>query len=421
MGFSITESIPVLTVFIQGLLSFFSPCVLPIIPIYISYLAGGTAQKDEDGKVIYPRKKVLLNTVFFVLGVGFTFFVLGMGITAVGKFFSSNRMLFARISGIIMIAFGLYQLGVFGKIIGVERERRLPFKLDRLAVGPLSAFVLGFTFSFAWTPCVGPILGSVLLMAGSAETAVTGFWLIGVYTLGFILPFILLGLFTGSVLNFLRSHGNVVKYTVKIGAALLIFMGVMTLTGMMNNITGYLSGFGTASDTSQTTEQTSPQPEETQEQQNAGKTDDDLPEAIDFELTDQNGKVHKLSDYKGKTVFLNFWATWCPPCQAEMPHIQELYEEYGINEGDLVILGVAAPNIGREGTASKITSFLKDKGYTFPTVMDTGGDISSQYGIRAYPTTFMINKEGKVFGYIESSLTKSMMRSIIEQTMSGKR
>ena len=106
-------------------------------------------------------------------------------------------------------------------------------------MNPLVALVLGFTFSFAWTPCVGPTLGSVLLMASSSGSAARGFLLIGVYTVGFVVPFLAVGLFTGTVLDFFKRHQKVVRYTVKVGAALLVLMGVMTLTGFMNGITSY--------------------------------------------------------------------------------------------------------------------------------------------------------------------------------------
>ena len=108
-------------------------------------------------------------------------------------------------------------------------------------MNPLVALVLGFTFSFAWTPCVGPTLGSVLLMASSAGSAARGFLLIAVYTLGFVIPFLAVGLFTGAVLGFFKRHQRVVRYTVKVGAVLLVLMGIMTLTGFMNGITSYLS------------------------------------------------------------------------------------------------------------------------------------------------------------------------------------
>ena len=125
----------------------------------------------------------MINTLFFVIGVSFAFFLLGFGFTAAGRFFGSNRTMFARIGGIIVVLFGLFQLGVFGSSV-LGQERRLPFRLNQLAMNPLLALVLGFTFSFAWTPCVGPALASVLLMASSATSQGTGFLLIGVYTLG---------------------------------------------------------------------------------------------------------------------------------------------------------------------------------------------------------------------------------------------
>ena len=246
MGFSLETSVPALTVFIQGLLSFFSPCVLPLIPLYVGYLAGGAAKEGDDGTIEYPRKKVLVNTLFFVVGVSFAFVLLGFGFTALGQFFTGNQRVFSVVAGIVMAAFGLYMLGAFGKTRVIETEHRLPFNLGRFAMNPLVALVLGFTFSFAWTPCVGPVLASVLLMASSSASAATGFALVGVYTVGFVLPFLAVGLFTGEVLRFFRTHGNVVKYTVKVGGALLIVMGVMTVTGWMNGVTSYLSSFGAA-------------------------------------------------------------------------------------------------------------------------------------------------------------------------------
>ncbi len=147
-----------------------------------------------------------------------------------------------------------------------------------------------------------------------------------------------------------------------------------------------------------------------------------LPPAIDFTLTDQYGNSHTLSDYKGKTVFLNFWATWCPPCRAEMPDIQKIYDSYKENEDDsLVILGVASPGQGREGTLEDVTAFLEENGYTYPVLMDTQGMQFAAYGVYSLPTTFMIDKDGNVFGYVSGQLTEEIMLDIIRQTMEGKR
>ena len=423
MGFSIETSVSAVTVFLQGALSFFSPCVLPLVPLYVSYLAGGAAVVGEDGVRRYPRGKIFLNTLFFVAGISFAFFLLGLGLTALGAFFHDYQVWFARISGVIILLFGLYQLGLGKRAMLLEQERRLPFRLDKLAMNPAVALVMGFTFSFAWTPCVGPTLSSVLLMASSAESSAAGFLLIGVYTLGFVLPFLAVGLFTGAVLDFFKAHQSVVRYTVKIGAVLLIVMGILTLTGATNGLSADLAAGTTTQE-----EPAAPQDGTASggAQEDAGGAQEESGEipvipAPDFTLTDQYGETHTLSDYQGQTVFLNFWATWCGPCKMEMPDIQALYEEWDENAGDLAVLGVAGPGIGREGSAEDIAAFLEENGYTYPVVMDDTGTLFYQYGISAYPTTFMIDPEGNVFGYVQGAVSREIMDDIVEQTMTGQR
>ena len=423
MNFSLDVSVPALTVFFQGLLSFFSPCVLPLIPLYIGYLSGGTGKRGADGKIHYQKSKVMIHTLCFVIGVSFAFFALGFGVSALGSFLNKNQMLFARIGGVIIVLFGFYQLGVFGNSRVLGKERRLPFHLDKLAMSPLTALIMGFTFSFAWTPCVGPALTSVLLMAASANTKVMGFVLIGVYTVGFVLPFLAVGLFTTTLLEFFKSHMNVVKYTVKVGGALMILMGVLMFTGKMNAFTGYLSGGTNANlESQEETEKESEDASEDKEENKEEESKETVVPAIDFTLKDQFGNEHTLSDYKGKTVFLNFWATWCGSCRSEMPDIQKLYETYE-TEGDnaVIILGVAAPGLGQEKDEAGIKAFLDENGYTYPTLMDTTGDLFSEYGISSFPTTFMIDREGNVFGYVSGALNEDMMKNIIEQTLEGKR
>lgn len=437
MGFTIETGVSAAAVFIQGLLSFFSPCVLPLVPLYFGYLAGGVGMDEEGG-----RLKLFFRVLCFTLGISGAFFVLGLGASALGEFFSEQRMLFARIGGILIILFGLYQLGVFGNSRILGGEHRLPLRLEKMTMSPVTALIMGFTFSFAWTPCVGPALTSVLLMAGSAQTSAVGFLLIGVYTLGFILPFLAAGIFTAQLLGFFRRHMKAVRYTVKVGGVLMILMGVLMFTGKMNDITGYLSTV--QSDSSQETEQEVTGQEE--KDQNETETDDGtdtVPEdgsseddqdsadntestltpapLSDLELTDQFGNTHTLADYKGKVIFLNFWATWCGPCRNEMPDIQKLYEEYSAQgeDAEVVILGVAGPGIGQEGSADEIASFMEENGYTYPVLMDESGEMFTQYGISAFPTTFMIDRDGNVYGYVPGQMTEDIMRSIIDQTLEG--
>ena len=443
MGFTLDVSISAVTVFLQGLLSFFSPCVLPLLPLYIGYLSGGTAVKGEDGRMHYKQSKVLLHTVFFVTGVSFAFFLLGLGVSAVGGFFHSYQAMFARTGGILVMLFGLYQMGIFGISSVLGKEHRLPFRLYRFAMSPVTSLLMGFTFSFAWTPCVGPALTSVLLMAASAATKAQGFVLIGVYTMGFVLPFLFVGLFTTQLLELFKKYRGVVQYTVKIGGILMVLMGILMFTGKMNDVTGYLSRIsGTqVSQTESMEESTAPEKaeadneggstepgtggsESTTAEEASGETAADarpvIP-AVDFELEDQYGNIHRLEDYRGKTIFLNFWATWCPPCKAEMPDIQKLYEKSSTEGEDAVIvLGVAAPNMGQEGSEEEIAAFMEEKGYTYPVLMDTEGELFASYGIMSFPTTFMIDRDGNVFGYVSGMLSADMMDSIVRQTLDGK-
>lgn len=133
--------------------------------------------------------------------------------------------------------------------------------------------------------------------------------------------------------------------------------------------------------------------------------------APDFNLKDQYGVVHSLENYKGKVIFLNFWATWCPPCKKEMPDIENIYKEYGENKKDVVILGV---NSEKENEVKK---FLKDKGYTFPTVIDENSEVMRKYFIQAFPTSFVIDKEGNVYGYVMGGLTKEQIKQVIEEVL----
>lgn len=459
MGFSIETSISAVTVFIQGLLSFFSPCVLPLVPLYLGYLAGGVGagtdsagssdgRPDAAGSDAGAGKRQKLRLFFrvlcFTIGISAAFFILGLGASAAGSFFSEQRMLFARIGGILIVLFGLYQLGVFGSSKLLGGEHRIPLRLEKMSMSPVTALIMGFTFSFAWTPCIGPALTSVLLMAGSAQTEALGFLLIGVYTLGFILPFLAAGIFTAQLLGFFRRHMKAVRYTVKIGGVLMILMGVLMFTGKMNDITGYLSTV--QSDGSQETVREENEENESGQSETDGTTDDgtDTDESgktedqgsaddtertltpaplADLELTDQFGNTHTLSDYKGKVIFLNFWATWCGPCRNEMPDIQKLYDEYSAQgeDAEVVILGIAGPGIGQEESAEEIADFMTENGYTYPVLMDTSGEMFTQYGISAFPTTFMIDKDGNVYGYVPGQMTEDIMRSIIDQTLENSR
>ncbi|MBN1056144.1 cytochrome C biogenesis protein [Clostridium botulinum] len=427
-GITSVSNVSYLLVFFEGIVSFLSPCVLPLIPLYIGYLAGNAKKQNNDGTYTYKRKKVLFHTIFFVLGISTAFFILGISFTTIGTFLNNNKMIFTKISGIIIIILGLFQMGIF-EFKFLQRERKLKINLNGKKVNPLIAYIMGFTFSFAWTPCVGPALSSVLILASSAKDAAIGNLLVLIYCLGFVIPFLILGLFTTQALNFIKNNKNVMKYTIKIGGVLMIIMGVMTFTGWLNNVTGYLNQVGSNENTKLTSEEKEEIKREEQyikeseERNNSNSTNssneniekEPLQPSFNFTLKDQYGNVHKLSDYKGKTVFLNFWATWCPPCRMEMPHIEELYKEFNYNKDDIIILGVAQPG-GEEKDKDGIKQFLNNQGFTFPVVFDERGEVFNNYRIMSMPTTFMIDKDGNIYGYVSGALSKDQMKSIINET-----
>ncbi|MCR4743548.1 MAG: redoxin domain-containing protein [Treponema sp.] len=380
--------------FLQGILSFFSPCVLPLLPLYFSYLSGG-AEKDEKGQLIYKREKTIINSFLFVLGIGAAFFILGLGAQAIGQVFSRAKMIFSIVGGILIILLGLFQLGLFNKLTFLLREKRIPLNFSKIRLSPLTAILMGFVFSFSWTPCVGPALASILLMTSNAATEGSGMIYIFFYTIGFSLPFIITGFFLSSALNFFSKHKAIVKWTARIGGILMILIGIyMIASGIKSNTGAEIK-------------------EEAAVEKNQKR---ELPTAPDFALYDQYGDYWKLEDLKGKVVVLNFWATWCPPCRAEMPDFQQVYQELQEDENSQVLIfGVASPNTGNEKSSREIADFLQKNAYSYPSLMDDGGDLSNRYYIRAFPTTFVINGEGKIAAYQVGMINGQQLRALIER------
>ena len=377
-------------VFVEGLVSFLSPCVLPIIPIYMGYLAGNSNEKRNS------NKKVLLFTISFIFGILLAIFLMNASINLLQSFLKEHMTLFVRIGGILIVLLGIYQLG-FIKINFLQRTFRFSLKTDN-KMNVMVAFIMGFTFSFAWTPCIGPALSSILLLAASSGDFWYSNFLMIIYAFGFTLPFLVLGLFTNKALNWLNSHRDIVKYTTKIGAVILIIFGLMMFSGKLNAISNYMS------------------PSQGQVSTNQAENSDD---SVNYgnALLNQDDKPISLADYHGKVVFLNFWATWCPPCQREMPEIQKLSEKYQ-NSEDIAILTVVMPG-GQEMDAAGIKKFLKEKGFTMPVIFDDGR-LSSSFQITSLPTTYMFDRDGNVYGSVVGQLSSDMMENIIDRTLKGK-
>ncbi|WP_419743141.1 cytochrome c biogenesis protein CcdA [Paraclostridium dentum] len=386
-----------IVVFIEGMISFFSPCILPILPIYLSMLSNSSIDSLRNDKKTFIHSLLFKNTIFFTLGISVTFFILGSSVNVLKSFLNTNKDFIMIFGGIIIIVMGLFYMGIIKSSI-LNREKR--FSMKPKEMNPISAFLLGFTFSFGWTPCIGPILASVLVMASNSKDISTSNLLILIYTIGFILPFIIVSMFYNKLfksIDNMKKHMGLIK---KIGGLILI------ISGLIMAINGSLELYNSSSNKSEISQNNS-------NIENENKDDNKIM-SIDFNLYDQYGKEHKLSEYRGKTVFLNFWATWCPPCKGEMPHIEDLYKEYNKNQDEVVILGVASPNLGNEGSEEDINEFLNQNKYNFPVVMDKDGALAYQYGISAFPTTFIIDKDGYVTQYVPGAMDKETMESLIE-------
>ena len=376
--------------FLEGLLSFFSPCVLPLVPLYIGYLTSGIDTNLSKAKA---RIQTTVRTLFFVLGISTVFFLAGLGSSALRYFFQKNTIFFSIIGGFLLILFGLFSLGIID-IPFLQREHRIvSFKQNKNGI--IRSYLLGFFFSFAWSPCVGPLLASAILKSASAESALIGWIYIGCYTLGFIIIFILLGLFTEEVLMLLKKNTNIVRYTKIIGGIVVLYMGIYMLN------TGFTSIRALENRTLDNTTVVD------------NTNDENLTdiEKYSFTLKDSHGNDVTLSEYKGKTVVLNFFATWCTYCKMELPSLEEINN----TRDDIVIFLVATPDIGNEGSKEYIESFMEENGYSMTVLYDETGEVVSKYNVSGLPTSFFFKPDGSVLGYVPGYVEESSLISILEE------
>jgi cytochrome c-type biogenesis protein len=237
-------------VFGAGVLSFLSPCVLPLVPPYLTYMSGASFQQlRSDGAPAGTLwRRSVFTSVFFVLGFSLVFIALGATATAFGQVFRQALPVLTPIAGILIIVMGLHFLGVFR--IGLL-DRQVRHQGPGLASGPVGGFLLGLAFAIGWTPCIGPVLASVLAVAAAQSTAMDGAGLLAIYSLGLGVPFILAGLAIGPFLSFFTSFKRYLGIVEKVMGGLLVITGVLFVTGQFTRISYWfletfpqLSAFG---------------------------------------------------------------------------------------------------------------------------------------------------------------------------------
>ena len=220
-------SLGVVVAFSAGLFSFLSPCVLPLFPSYVSFITGmsvGDLTADLTGAA---RRRVMLHAIAFVLGFSLVFVSLGASFSVAGQFLLDYRELIRRVGGVLIVLFGLYIAGVF-KLGLLGRTKQL--QLREKPAGYLGSLAVGITFAIGWTPCVGPILGAILSLAGTAETVQRGIGLLVAYSAGLGLPFLLSAIALGSFLRFFKRYRPFIPVMERAAGALLVVVGVLVFT-----------------------------------------------------------------------------------------------------------------------------------------------------------------------------------------------
>ena len=364
--------------FLAGILSFLSPCVLPLVPGYISLMSGVSIDRLKEGSSISTtRGAVILNSLAFNAGLSIIFLSLGATAGLIGTAVLSNA--WVRIAGgIIIIAFGLQLIGLL-KIATLYKDTR--FFSDEKPRGVLGSLTLGLAFAAGWTPCIGPILGGIIGLAATSGGWKSGLILSAFYSAGLAVPFLLTGLGINQFLAFygkFRRHLHkveVVSGVILIAVGLLVASGYSTLlassqlAAILPNAEGLIKV---------NTNVTAPPP--------PNATYEQMPQ-IQFQTL--AGKPFSMDELKGNVVMLNFWATWCIPCREEIPVLNAMQQE--LSAKGLKIVGASL-----EDTASGILEYQKDVAKFEYEVVTGGGDAQAKFGGTPLPTTYLIDRQGRI-------------------------
>ncbi len=236
-----SNNVSLIAAFAAGFLSFISPCVLPLIPGYVSFVSGVSLEDMRgDAAVSSARRHVLVTSLFFVLGFSLVFVALGATASVVGRFLFEKQPILAKIAGVLLVIFGLHTMGVF-RIAFLETEKRM--QADRKPAGAIGAMLVGIAFAFGWSPCIGPILGGILALAASKETVWEGTELLAVYSVGLGIPFLLTSIAINqffAVSKRIRKHYHTIEL---VSGGLLVAIGVLIFTNQFTIIVRYLQPY----------------------------------------------------------------------------------------------------------------------------------------------------------------------------------
>jgi cytochrome c-type biogenesis protein len=390
-----------LIAFAGGLLSFLSPCVLPLVPGYLSLMSGVSIDhlKGEGGSRGAALRAVIANSIAFNIGLSVIFIALGATAGLVGSSVLSNPWI-RIVGGLVIIVFGLHLIGLL-KIKYLYRDTR-QFSSEKPR-GILGSLTLGIAFAAGWTPCIGPILGGIMALAATSGGWKGGFVLATFYSAGLAVPFLITGVGINKFLGFysrFRKHLHKVEV---VSGVVLILIGILIATGyssllassrlasMMPNLESLLKVSGSAPPTP------------------GNSTFAPAPD-VEFEALD--GKSVRLSSLRGRVVLLNFWATWCLPCRAEIPEFNAL--QHDLESKGLSVVGVSVSPVD---TSESIRSFQKDIKQDY-TVLRGAEEIGSKFGNGpGLPVTYVIDREGRIRQKFIGPQTRESFEAVIKRVL----
>jgi cytochrome c-type biogenesis protein len=383
--------------FIGGLASFLSPCVLPLVPGYISLMSGVSIDnlKSEQGSKVTARRAIIINSLAFNAGLSVIFLSLGATAGLIGAAITNNVWV-RVIGGLVIIAFGLQLIGVL-KIGALYKDTR--FFSSEKPRGVFGSMMLGMAFAAGWTPCIGPILGGIIGLAATSGGWKNGLLLSAFYSAGLSIPFLITGLGINQFLSFyskFRRHLH--KVEVVSGIILILIGGLVManrvtllassrLAGLLPNLEGKLK----------------PVYEPTPVEKRAGQT---FQAAPDVQFTKLDGSAFRLKDLRGRVVVLNFWATWCIPCRAEIPSLSAMQKDFEAR-------GLSVIGVSYDDTADLVQSFQKDIPQSYQIVLG-GREVGSQLPASPLPTTYVIDREGRIRDKMIGERSRAAFESVIK-------
>jgi cytochrome c-type biogenesis protein len=390
-------NITILIAFAAGLASFLSPCVLPLVPGYISLISGVSVEHLKgEGGTRAARRAVIFNSLAFNAGLSMIFISLGAAAGLVGAAILSNPWV-RIIGGLVIIAFGLQLIGVL-KIGALYRDtRKLSNEKPR---GIFGAFALGLAFAAGWTPCIGPILGGIIGLAASSGGWKSGLVLSSFYAAGLALPFLLTGLLLNQFLGFytwFRKHLHKVEVA---SGVLLIAIGLLIASNKVTWLASIASRFLPNAESSlaervnrQPTTQATNGANATSGATTAGGTSRPanplgMKPAPEIELKTLDGQPFALASLRGRVVLLNFWATWCVPCRQEIPDLSAMQRDLGAR--GLTVVGVSA-----DDSADDVRDFQRALAQDYTVLLGTS-DAKAKYEVVGLPKTFVIDRAGRI-------------------------